>query len=300
MLNKITLEQAIIKCKLAHGELYDYSKMVYKGHCQQVEIICKEHGSFWQLFSHHVRGRGCLKCTNSYPLFTNTFIQKAKIIHKNKFDYKNTNYINNSTNVIITCPVHGDFIQNPSSHLKGFGCDKCSGTYQLNTGEFIKRAISIHGYKYNYSKSQYIGSQKIITITCPVHGDFKQRPHDHCRGIGCSMCKVNKGETLIANILKLNNIKFKRFKSYKECRYKLPLRFDFYLPESNTLIEYDGWQHFFANERFGGEEAFRLQEIKDEIKIKYCEDNNIVLIRLPYWLSKEELEEILINDIQNN
>ena len=127
---------------------------------------------------------------------------------------------------------------------------------------------------------------------------FYQTPNNHLsQKHGCPICKQNHRENLIYVILKENNFNIIPQHKFDNCIYKRKLQFDFYLPDLNIIIEYDGVQHFQSIDYFGGDENFKIQEIKDDIKNSYCQSNNISMIRLPYWLSDKEIEEILLNDI---
>ncbi len=118
-------------------------------------------------------------------LTTQEFIEKAKQVHSNKYNYFKVDYIDSKTKVIITCPIHGDFFQAPAKHLEGRGCPKC---FTGDTNAFIEKARQIHGDKYDYSKSAYQGRHSRIIITCPVHGDFTQEVGNHLQGSGCPKC----------------------------------------------------------------------------------------------------------------
>ena len=102
-------------------------------------------------------------------------------------------------------------------------------------------------------------------------------------GRRCPKCKKSKGEIEISKILDLYNIKYEEEYRFENCKFKYTLPFDFYLPEYNTCIEYDGIQHFYIIEQFGGLDGFISSKIRDTIKNIYCENNNIKLIRIPYW-----------------
>lgn len=103
------------------------------------------------------------------------------------------------------------------------------------------------------------------------------------------------GEQLVKSILDENNVKYDYNHRFDDCRNALPLPFDFYLPDYNTCIEYDGIQHFQLVEHFGGQEEFERRKVNDNIKTNYCIDKNINLIRLPYTLSHEEIKNIILN-----
>jgi len=119
---------------------------------------------------------------------TEEFIEKAKIVHGDKYDYSKVNYTTSNNNIVIICTKHGEFIQRASHHLRGVGCSKCAGNFKSNTENFIKKSKIKHGDKYDYSKVNYINNNSKVTIICPDHGEFKQRPTNHLRGDGCPKC----------------------------------------------------------------------------------------------------------------
>lgn len=121
------------------------------------------------------------------------FIEKAKKIHGNKYDYSKVNYINTHEKVCIICPEHGEFWQTPHGHLAGNGCKKCASARtgeqkKISLNDFIKRAKLKHGDKYDYSKVEYTNCDTKVCIICPEHGEFWQRPMAHLRGDGCPKC----------------------------------------------------------------------------------------------------------------
>lgn len=127
-------------------------------------------------------------------LTTEDFIKKAKAIHGDKYDYSKTVYVNQKTDVIITCPLHGDFKQRPNNHYMGAGCPVCSGNKKPDTDSFIEKAKAIHGDKYDYSRVVYKNNKTPVEIICPIHGVFKQTPDKHLSGQGCPMCAGEKLE----------------------------------------------------------------------------------------------------------
>jgi very-short-patch-repair endonuclease len=131
-------------------------------------------------------------------LTTAEFISKAQKKHKNTYSYDRAVYKNSRSELIITCKIHGDFIQRAGSHLEGSGCQKCSTERgakknRLSTKEFITKAKLVHGDKYTYQKTEYEGTRKKVTITCPIHGDFQQKPEFHLAGNNCRQCSVISG-----------------------------------------------------------------------------------------------------------
>ena len=121
------------------------------------------------------------------------FITRANEIHNNKYDYSKVEYINNRTKTCIICPEHGEFWQTPEVHLRGCVCLVCryiksSSKCRMQQDDFINRATKLHNGKYDYSKVNYKNTDTKVVIGCPIHGDFKQAPHHHLKGIGCPIC----------------------------------------------------------------------------------------------------------------
>ena len=288
MPRKLTTEEVIQKFKKVHGDKYDYSKIKYVNTMTNIEIICNIHGSFYQCPNTHIFGHGCPKCGNIKAGKSNSkrvsknLIKNFKKIHGDKYDYSKVSYINAKTKIEIICPIHGSFYQFPTDHLITKGCQKCSNKYVPSTNEIIKNFKKIHGDKYDYNKVSYINAKTKIEIMCPEHGSFYQTPNDHLFLHGCPNCKSSKGENKIYEVLEQLGINFETQKIFKKCKNKKCLPFDFYLPDLNILIEYDGQQHFRPIKYFGGEEAFLKTRQNDKIKTSFAKSNNINLIRISY------------------
>lgn len=128
------------------------------------------------------------------------FIENARKVHGDKYDYSRTDYVNNRTKVCIICPKHGEFWQKPHDHLDYCGCPICAmknrkEKLKKSLINFIEKAIEIHGNKYDYSKTEYINANTKITIICPIHGEFKQNARNHLQGQGCPLCgDMRKGD----------------------------------------------------------------------------------------------------------
>lgn len=192
---------------------YDYSKTVYIHSKTKVIIGCPIHGDFEQIPNSHLLGYGCINCRSSFT--TESFIEKCNKIHGSKYDYSKTLYTKSSDNLIIGCPLHGDFTKTSANHLSGSGCPKCgiesmvkSKTYSKN--DFVNKANQVHDNKYSYTKTVYKASQTKLLVTCPKHGDFEQLPYSHLNGHGCPKCGANGGgsiNTFITNCI--NNKKGK-------------------------------------------------------------------------------------------
>ncbi|MBI95829.1 DUF723 domain-containing protein [bacterium] len=121
---------------------------------------------------------------------TDIFIQKAIKIHGDKYDYSKVDYRYTREKVIIICKEHGEFLQTPTCHLRGYNCKKCSGKHNYTTNEYIEKAKEIHGDNYDYSKVEYKNSKSKIKIICKIHGEFQQESNSHLNGHGCPNCGV--------------------------------------------------------------------------------------------------------------
>lgn len=239
-------------------------------------------------------------------LTTEKFIEKAKKIHCDNYDYSKVEYNDWKTKVCIICPEHGEFSQKPNGHLSGKGCPACANIRRnnfkkSNLNNFIIKSKLVHNNFYKYNKSIYNGCFENIQIICPEHGEFWQSPSNHLKGEGCPKCRRSKGELKIEYHLKENNILYENQKTFENCRGKKRLlKFDFYLPENNICIEYDGEQHFKPfrfKDKIGCLKSFEKLKNNDNKKNKYCQDNGIRLIRIPYW-DFDKIEEILQKELE--
>lgn len=300
------IDKFIEKAKIVHGSTYDYSLVEYKNSATKVKIICKKHGEFEQVPNNHTsQKQGCPTCSGSEKSNTDDFIKKSKIIHENKYNYSMVFYNGNKNKVDIICSKHGTFKQKPNQHLSGNGCPKCSGVGRSNI-DFINDASEVHDNKYDYSKTNYEKYNKPINIICPIHGEFNQKPYIHLMGSGCQKCSESKGERKVALFLEKNNVNFikqKIFDDLKNPKTNRHLKFDFYLPDYNLCIEYDGeyhyepWRLYFDK----SEANLKFEEMKqrDELKNKYCKTKNIKLTRIPYFEIKN-IDKIISNYLYKN
>ena len=126
-------EEFIRRAKLTHGDRYKYDKSVYVDGCGKLIIVCGRHGDFEQSSSEHIRGKGCPKCAAEHrgdlARYTEKdFLQKARLVHGDKYDYSGVEYIDLRTKINITCKKHGIFQQKPINHLRGSGCLTCKSS----------------------------------------------------------------------------------------------------------------------------------------------------------------------------
>ena len=134
---------------------------------------------------------------------TEQFIEKAKKVHGDLYDYSLVEYVNTQVKVEIICKIHGVFIQRVSNHFRGSGCKKCAMKNRFNKKtktleQFIIRAKEVHGDEFDYSKVEYVNASDKVIVTCSKHGDFLQRPYVHLRNHKCRECTIttrNKDKT---------------------------------------------------------------------------------------------------------
>ena len=238
-------------------------------------------------------------------LTTEEFINKARGIWGNKYDYSKAVYVTNKKNIAIICPIHGEFLQIPSNHIHGkHGCPKCgceirSSKTTFTIDEFIFRARKIHGVKYNYSKVVYINNCTKVIIICPTHGEFLQIPNNHLAGRGCPHCRKSKGELLISKILNKNNVNYVMQKTFPDCKNIKKLPYDLYLPQQNMLIEYNGIQHYEHRDymhRNG--HTLEKQQRYDLIKKQYAINNGYRFLVIKYN-ENENVEQILERELKH-
>ena len=188
----LTTDEFIEKAQAVHGSQFDYSKVKYVNTSTDITINCAKHGLFPQAPNNHLSGQGCPDCGNR-NITTSKFIEKAREIHRDRYDYSQVDYVRSNRDVIIICPDHGPFPQTPNTHLSNKGCSKCGDVAaamakRLTTAEFIEKARSIHRDRYDYSQVEYSDALTKVTIICRKHAAFEQLPATHLRNSGCPDC----------------------------------------------------------------------------------------------------------------
>lgn len=286
---------------------YDYSKVEWNGYKRKVCIVCPEHGETWQTPYLHLRSQGCPTCSGHY-LNKKYFIEKAKQIHGDKYDYSKVEYKGSQTPVCIICPKHGEFYQKPNGHLMGHGCWKCYGEatsarLKKPIEDFLLTAEAVHHGKYDYSLVEYVDRRTPVKILCPKHGLFFQTPKSHIRGAGCPMCNNSILEDTVMKLLRRHNIPFTAQKTFDWLTYNGTLHLDFFLYEHNLAIECQGIQHFKPVEYFGGKEGLAQTKKRDRVKKHLCESNGIKMlyfsnlgIKYPYPVIEDQ--QILLDAIK--
>jgi very-short-patch-repair endonuclease len=289
---KIESNSLIEKLKQIHNR-YEYviEKEAYFI-TDKIKIIDKlTNSEFYYRIDKHLSGMKPNKVTLNY------FLLKSKEIHNDRYNYSLINEIKGGqSKVDIICNIHGIFKQTVSNHINmKHGCPKCVGINKWNTELVVSEFKNIHKDLYDYSKVEFNGINKKVDIICNIHGIFKQNIHKHLNNQGCPKCSnKSKGEEIIKEYLDKNKIKYIRQHGFETCKYINKLSFDFYLPELNTCIEFDGIQHFKPISQFGGEKEFESIQKRDKCKDDWCIINKVNLIRIRYdQIVKDILESKL-------
>lgn len=285
------MQQFIQKAKNIHGDLYDYSLVLYHNAKTKLQIICKTHGVFEQRPDSHLSGNGCSKCAydkKSLDKLSNTkkFIKKAQTIHNNLYDYTKFEYVTSNTKSKIICKIHGVFEQTAGMHIQGQGCAKCAHEktaifQRSNTEEFIIKSKEIHGDLYDYIISDYNGRFTKLKIICKLHGEFEQQPNNHLSGNGCPFCHniISKSETEIVSFLKQYNIAM----ITNDRKLISPLEIDIILPAHNIGIEFCGL--YWHSELFKNDKNYHLNKLQLMNKMNY----KLITIFEDEWLHKRDI-----------
>lgn len=221
---------------------FDYSKVIYKDKNTNVTIICKEHGEFTVNPKYFLwTSAECPKCKElrRKEKQRERFIEKARKIHGDKYDYSNVEYKTSFDKVCIICPKHGEFLQSMGNHLSGSICPKCANEENGNkrkktTEEFLTEVKKINGDKFDYSKTTYIKTDKPAEFIChkkdengEEHGAFYINPHSLVAKkyiLECPKCRFEMEDfgrrlTLAEFVKRSNVIHFNKY-DYSKFIYK--------------------------------------------------------------------------------
>ena len=266
-----------------------------------LSIQCPEGHEFKMSFNNFKKGQQCPICSrknqNRCPNKPNNKKHSNDYIRKLVEDrgYKLLEpYVNKRTKLKLECP-NGHYHEiRLDSFQNGSGCKQCMINKMKNDNEHVLKMLRDKGYQ---PISEYTGSKNKMRFRCINGHEFESTYSNIMNGYGvCHICEGTVGEQRISNFLISNNISFITQHRFNDCKYQNTLPFDFYLPDYNLCIEFDGELHYKSVECFGGDLGLVECKIRDDVKTKYCIDNNIKLIRIPYW-DKNNIEYILQNEL---
>lgn len=255
---------------------------------------CKIDGYEWYVQPNSIlSGYGCPVCSKKIKT---TDMFKKELFEVNKDIIVIGSYINSKTKIKCMCKIDGyKWDAYPNGLLKGSGCPVCYGNKRKTQQEYI---FDVKNIDSNIEViGTYVNAKTKILHRCKIDGiEWMADPHHILFGQGCPLCNMSRGEKEVRDYLIENNVIFIPQYTFDECKNKKLLPFDFYLPDYNACVEYDGIQHFKPIERFGGIEKFVEQQHNDLIKTNFCENNNIKLLRIRY----DEDVDIKLNEFLTN
>lgn len=253
---------------------------------------CIIHNFEWKATpSNILNGRKCPKCksdaiSNKLGKSHEQYVSELKEVNPNIIVIDN--YINTNIPILHKCLVDGyEWNAAPANVLNGFGCPKCSQRFRRKHNDYINDVALINPDI--EVVGEYVNARTPIMHKCKIDGcAWEAMPDNILHGSGCPQCQESSGERQIRQWLGNHSINYIYQKSFEDCKDKHPLPFDFYLPAYNICIEYQGGQHYFLVEHFGGEEKFALQQKHDKIKSDYCKEQNIELLVISYDKNVDE------------
>jgi len=243
-------------------------------------------------------GRRCSVCSKPHTRNTiDSLIKRCKDINVDDYSIIDTSeYVNNKSKITVKHNICG-YVFNPridNFFNKKSGCPKCASNIRLTIEEIKDKFYEIHptGYKLELEEQPKNGRSLIKVIHDCGNSWFATLSNLLYNKTGCPFCKMSKGEKLIKKYLDDNKILYRSEFRFTDLKNSRPLPFDFYLPDYNMCIEYDGIQHFIPIEYFGGEKSLIYNQMIDKKKSDYCSEKGIKLVRLTY-LDIKKIRQLL-------
>jgi hypothetical protein len=301
--NKKTDAEFKLEIKLLVGDSYlvltDYSlsnvKVKFK-HVECQHIFDMKPNSF-------LIGQRCPRCSGTMKKTNDEFIKQVFDLVGEEYTVLGE-YKNNRTKIKMIHNVCNNEIEvKPLSFLQGkVRCYICSGKMKKTTDQFKQEVKTLTNNTYVVI-GEYVNSKTKIRIKhIECNNIFEMKPNAFLSGQRCLFCKESKGEKRVRDFLQERRVDIKQQYRIEDCKNVVPLRFDFGILDASEnlicLIEYDGRQHFEAINYWGGEESFKYTQNNDNIKNTYCKENNIPLIRIPYW-DYQNIEQILTEQLSH-
>ena len=294
-----THEQYVEEVAMINPDIEIVSK--YIGSTKQIDAVCKVCGEKWSARAVDIlRGSGCPKCR--YANMTKTHDDYIKQLAKiNNGVVAVDKYINSYTKIKHRCLKCGnEWMVAPRDLLQGNHCPRCS-TRKKSHEQYVNE-LSLNNPNIEVVET-YVNANTNIKHQCKICGyEWMARPNHILHGLGCPNCQETSGEQAVRQWLVDNNIRYESQKRFSDCKNQRMLPFDFYLPDYNCCIEYDGAQHFREVELWGGKEYLLRRQQNDQIKNNYCNENDIYLIRIRYdedvcSVLNDKLKTVILTDV---
>lgn len=259
-------------------------------------LIRCPHGHEYEVrYAGFQQGKRCKQCRDNK--YRTKYEDVKNFIESIGYELLSDKYENENKKIKVRCNEGHEYEVCLSNLKRGCRCKNCTARKKAKrlTLEYIKEYVE--SFEYKLLSNEYINDASKIILECPKGHIYNTCTFASFRsGNRCPICRESRGEKEVKRILDKLKIEFKTQYKFEDCKIKLCLPFDFYLPQYNICIEYDGGQHFEIVEYFGGLDKFIDTKIHDTIKNDYCKKNNINLIRIPYW-EFDNIEEIIKHEL---
>ncbi len=259
-------------------------------------------GHVWiTTFDRFKRDLRCKKCANE-KLKENkmyTYEEVREYVESFGYELLSNEYIGSNEYIIVKPPCGHEAYKVTFAHFKnGNRCKKCANEKLSEKKRLDYESVKkyIEGFNYKLLSKEYTNAHQLLKIKCSKDHIYNTTFNNFKNGKRCPICNETKGEKEVSRVLDKLNIKYNSQYKFEDCKAKRYLPFDFYLPDYNCCIEFDGEQHFEIVKWFGGLDGFIGTVIRDTIKNEYCKKNNIKLIRIPYQ-EFNNIERIIVNEL---
>ena len=260
---------------------------------------CNIDGYEWSVVPYSILcGKGCPVCAGNAKRTHKQYIEDLFLLNSHIEPIED--YINTDTAILHRCKIcEHTWAIKPNHTLNGHGCPMCGFK---NSADSKRKSQAAYMMELSYVNTdievvgEYINYVTPLLHRCKKCGnEWDAKPCHTMRGHGCTVCNESHGERTIAQWLDDNHIAYISQYRFDDCRDKYPLPFDFYLPQRNTCIEYNGRQHYESIDFFGGEDTFKIRQQHDATKRNYCEHNDIGILCISYKQDIiEELNKFLL------
>jgi len=275
---------------------------------RHTKIMCRHNtcGYIWKveagafLGNKNFKGSRCPMCcpVNNHQKSDDIF--KKQVIELTNGEYEAVStYKNARTPVSIRHNKCGHIIKLvPYSFMQGVGCWHCNGghTYVASEVPEVVKEKTLGDYEVISEYTGYYDTLLVKHVTCGAMFETSLQQVMAGRGIRCYTCFGSHGEANVASWLHSKGISYIGQKSFKGLKYKSLLSYDFYIPADKTLIEYQGYQHYYPVDFFGGEDKFAMQQESDRMKREYANKHNYRLIAIPYTYNTSEAVYEFLSD----
>lgn len=302
---KISHDQFLNNVKNKHGNKYIVLEK-YISMKNKISIKCTICDNIWTTTSHNLYTAGCPNCatiknSNKKRKSHEDFIKEVYNLTQDEYSVLDKYTLSNKK---IRIQHNSKKCNNykmsiiPDSFLRGTRCPRCYGNIKKTDIEFKKEVKEISNNTYKVLDIYKNSTTKMKFKHLDCGNEYYTNAKMFLRGRRCPYCKMSSGESHIKIWLDKNKIQYIPQYKFKDCIYKAPLLFDFYIKNLNLCIEYQGEQHYIAKDCFGGNPEFKKQQIRDKIKKKYCQNNNINLLEIHYKDFKN-INKILNKELLN-